>query len=252
MSLSVSFNQLYKWLERNHNHRNVVQWVGPCSRMQHLIHCVPNYLMNTLRLIWYVHGNSAPYDIVHLVCWQLVKDAIWAREYVVKLLATILLIIEVWCADYYVGVATELMVLGLQVAEGPAHGESSRKDTIGPNQRIVHRVLFLWRLIYSYLLQARLALGVYHRMRLVNVSSRRFNPSELRKLSRLVVFTKVYSNLSVALAPYSSAVANVNDIQVVIEGHHHVGTWARLAILKLLCCFVLHSKHGWGCEVPPP
>lgn len=151
-SVPVALNQLVERLERDHDHRNVVQAVRPCGRVQYLVHRVADYLMYCLRFIRNVMIYHCPYAIMHLLGREFVKNTVATRQHIVQFLAAILLEIYVWVTYHDVRVAAELWLLRLEIAEGPAHREPPWEHPVRTNQRIVHCVFFKRRLLNPDLL----------------------------------------------------------------------------------------------------
>ena len=130
-------------------------------------------------------------------------------------------------------------MLGFEISKRPANREPSWEDSIRADEWIVHGVLFSWRLLHSNLLETRLPIGIDDGVSLVNMSSGSFDPSELRELSWLVVFTQIEGHGPVVLGSDSSAIADVDNVKVIIESHHKVAAASRFTVLHLLGCLVL-------------
>ena len=148
--------------------------------MQNFIHSEPDDLVNSFRLISNVIVNYLPNTVVDLLCGELIEHSIGACEHVVKLLATILLKIDLWFTDDDVRIASKLRLFRFKISKSSANREATRKYTIRSNKRIIHCVFFHWRFFDPNLLQARLPLLIDYRMSLIDVSTSSFNPSKLR------------------------------------------------------------------------
>jgi hypothetical protein len=82
-------------------------------------------------------------------------------------------------------------------------------------------------------------------MGLINVTASFFNPVELSCLTWFVIVAQVDGNCAIVFASYCSAVSDINDVHIVVEGHNQVSTTARLAALHLLggLVFSVHLAH---------
>jgi len=67
---------------------------------------------------------------------------------------------------------------------------------------------------------------------------------KLRGFTGLVVLGEIKGDGSVVLRSDGPGVANVHNIQIVVEGHNDVGATSRLAVLNALGCFVLFEGLG--------
>lgn len=89
--------------------------------MQHFIDSDADDLVDGELPVRHVSANCQPNNVVHLLRCQLVEDAIGASKNIVQLFATVFLVVDVGVTDDNVGIATELLVLRLEITERPAH-----------------------------------------------------------------------------------------------------------------------------------
>jgi len=106
VGIAIRLNQLYQWLESNHDDTDVVKSVAPSRCVQDLVDSEPNDLVHRLVLVPDVVSDDCPDDVVHVLSRKLVENAIRASEHVVQLLATLLLVVYIRIAYYNLGVAT--------------------------------------------------------------------------------------------------------------------------------------------------
>ena len=212
ISVPIALHKLVEWLECDHDHGDVVEAVGARGCMQHLVDCEADDLVYCLRLISDVVVDYGPDAVVHLLGRQLVEDAVRARQHVVQLFAAVFLEVDFGLADYDIWVSSKLRLLCLKVSKGSTDGQSTWENSIWPYQWVVHCVLFHGRLVNSYLLQTRLPLSIDYGVRLVNVSSGRLNPPELRQLSRLVILAKIHGDSTVIFGANGSAITDIDDV----------------------------------------
>jgi hypothetical protein len=84
------------------------------------------------------------------------------------------------------------------------------------------------------------------------VAASRLNSSEFRNLARFMILAEVDGNRARIPASNGPAVAHVYNINVVVEGHHKIGTASALAIvyfLRLLKFFIHHTDVFVICQM---
>lgn len=173
-----------------------------------------------------------------LLRWQFIKNTIWARKHIIKSFAPIFLKINIWVTNYNLRISSNLRLFGFEISKSSANWKSTWEHSKWSNQWIFHCVFFNWWLFYSYLLQAWLSICIYHRMRLINVTSCCFYPSEFWYLTRLVVLTQVNCNSSKVFGSNRSAITNIYYVYIIIESHYNICAAAWLTVLHFLCLLI--------------
>lgn len=100
-----------------------------------------------------LEGRDVPYDLVNLIVFQLVKNAVRADQEVVKSVSAIRFEYYIWLAGDTIVDAAETLNFGLSIAESPADGQSAWEDSIRTHKRVLFIVRFIiWRRFYSHLM----------------------------------------------------------------------------------------------------
>jgi len=86
-------------------------------------------------------------------------------------------------------------------------------------------------------------------MGLIYVAACGFYPAKFCEFTGLVVLTQIKCNGAIVLWTYSTAVAHVYYIEVVVVRHNNIGTTAWFTILHFLCCLVLGVNFCYVCLV---
>ena len=81
--------------------------------------------------------RNIPHNLVYLIIFQLVKDAIWSYEKIVVLVHSILLIDHLWCANNYSLCTSKMSKFRFTVTKSTADREPTWENTIWSNKWVV-------------------------------------------------------------------------------------------------------------------
>ena len=127
-------------------------------------------------------GCHVPDNLIDLVVLQFVEDSVRADKYVIKIVHTILLVSDLWIASDHSANPAQVSQLSLAVTKSSTDRKSARKDTIGPNERVLFIIAILgwWHSLLSNLvsLGGRQAI-LHHCLGLIDVATRRYYPVKL-------------------------------------------------------------------------
>ena len=115
-----------------------------------------------------------PDNLVDLVVFKLVKDAIRSDQSIVEIVNTALLMCGLWLAGDNASHPTQVQKLRLAIAKSPADGEAAWEYSVGSNEWVLLliAVLLLRQYLLPHLLRRSRRHAVLHDgLRLVNIAT---------------------------------------------------------------------------------
>lgn len=186
-----TFNHVYEGFKGYHYNANIIKGVYSGWCVEDFVNCKSNYLVDWLLFVMNLVIEDWPYNVMHFLGWQLVKDSIRACQHVVKFFATVFRVVDFWITNDHVWIASKLWLLGFKISKCSTNRKSAWEHSIWSDQRVIHCVLISRWLGYPDLLQAWLTFNIYNTMRLVDMPTRFLNPVEFSIFTWFVIIAQV-------------------------------------------------------------
>jgi len=169
-----------------------------------------------------VLSDGIPNNFIDIFCPQLVKDTIRTKDNEINLVAAILEDLRLRIADDHTLHPAQVWVLGLQVPKGPGDRKPPRSHPVRPQEGV--RVICLFKrhmLLDVHLLDQGCGIVAFEDgLGLVDFAPISQDPVILSLLHGFVVGGECLALSSLARAHHSSAISNIDDVDIVIDHHN--------------------------------